>query len=286
VSNVFVLAQNQIPVAGMLLNSDFSQTFLERKTLEMFGSGAIELLGREMTADLVAIRTQAISQAQNIDQVVTLPLVIKSVSFGAITAHPDGSVNYSSVQGIDPDLIIKPFSRKGAMRSIREFTVNAMNQHHGMQPMERFGLNTDPDKDGITNELMIGDITAVSVFQEGLRIPIRKQSASAVVARGEALFGKVHCDNCHFPVLRLNKTIFCDPNPMNLPKGPFQTFNDTSQSYCFDLRKTGLDGNMVHTYTDLKRHVISIQSNRTFATSRIRRSNRLIRALRVRKMSS
>jgi hypothetical protein len=47
VANVFVLAQNLIPVAGTILNLDFSQTFLERNTLGMFGSGAIELLGRE-----------------------------------------------------------------------------------------------------------------------------------------------------------------------------------------------------------------------------------------------
>ena len=41
VANVFVLAQNLIPVSGTILNPDFSQTFLERNTLGMFGSGAL-----------------------------------------------------------------------------------------------------------------------------------------------------------------------------------------------------------------------------------------------------
>src|SRR5207245_8157390 len=43
VANVFVLAQDAIPVSGTLLNPDFTQTWLERNTLGMFGSGAIEL---------------------------------------------------------------------------------------------------------------------------------------------------------------------------------------------------------------------------------------------------
>jgi Di-haem oxidoreductase, putative peroxidase len=260
VANVFVLAQNEIPVSGEILDPDFNETFLERKTLGMFGSGAIELLGREMTADLLALKAQAIREAHGTGHRVTMSLVTKGVSFGTITAHPDGLVDSSGVDGIDPDLIVKPFSRKGVMRSVREFTVNAINQHHGMQPVERFGLDTDPDKDGITNELSIGDITAVSVFQEALPVPVRQRPAQTdikVVKRGEALFSQIHCVTCHIPALPLNSTRFCDPDRMNPASGPFKTFNDTSRSYCFDLQQiSGLYGNMVHAYTDLKRHVI------------------------------
>ena len=52
VANVFVLAQAADPVSRIILNEDFSNTWLERNTLGMFGSGAIEMLGREMTTDL------------------------------------------------------------------------------------------------------------------------------------------------------------------------------------------------------------------------------------------
>ena len=50
----------------------------------------------------------------------------------------------------------------------------------------------------------------------------------------------------------------CDPDPTNPASGPFKTFNDTSQSVCFDLRKTNEVGGdaVVRAYTDLKRHVI------------------------------
>jgi Di-haem oxidoreductase, putative peroxidase len=259
VANVFVLAQNDIPVTGTILNPDSTQSFPERKTLGMFGSGAIELLGREMTQDLLTIKSQAISQARSTGQDVTLPLITKGVSFGGITAHSNGSVDTSAVVGVDIDLVVKPFSRKGAMRSVREFTVNAMNQHHGMQPVERFGLDTDPDQDGVTSELTVGDITAVSLFQEALPVSVQlsPDQNGKIIARGQALFTQVGCAACHIPALPLNSTIFCDPNPMNPSTGPFMTFSDTSQSYCFDLKQTaGLHDNMVQAFTDLKRHVI------------------------------
>ena len=256
VANVFVLAQNQIPVSGMILDEDFSQTFLERNTLGMFGSGAIEELGREMSADLAALKMKALNIAASSGQEATVDLLTKGVSFGRLIAQPDGSLDLSEVQGVDPDLIIRPFSRKGVQRSVREFTVGAMNQHHGMQATERYGEGTDPDQDGITDELSIGDITALTIFQTGLPAPIQTEPKDSVTRRGKELFEKVGCVSCHVPSLPLNNIEFCDPDPMNPAKGAFKTFNDTTQSYCFDLRRTGIDGGEVFAYTDLKRHSI------------------------------
>jgi cytochrome c peroxidase len=266
VDNVFVLAQGQVPVSKKTLNDDFSQAWLGRNTLEMFGSGAIELLGREMTADLQAIKANAITQSQNSGHDVAVELTTKGISFGSLNAHPDGSVDSSAASGVDPDLIVKPFSRKGAFRLVREFTAGAYNQHHGMQSVERFGEETDPDQDGVTDELTIGDLTAVSVFQEFLPTPVRVRAHSRqdreTVARGEALFGKTGCAGCHVPQLPLTSTLFCDPDPNNPDQPPNKTFNDASQSVCFDLQKTaGLHGNMVNAYTDLKRHVICDANN-------------------------
>jgi len=254
VANVFVLAQAADPVSKLILNEDFSNTWLERNTLGMFGSGAIEMAGREMTADLRTQRRQAIAQAQPAGHDFTVNLNSKGVSFGKLTAHPDGSVDTSAVVGVDPDLIVKPFSRKGVFRSLREFTVTAMNQHHGMQAQERFGFGTDPDGDGVSDELTIGDITAVTIFQAALPAPTIATAGvdRDAAARGEELFSKVGCVGCHLPSLRLNATQFCDPDPDNTPN----TFRDTSQSYCFKLSEAGFRGGAVQAYTDLKRHVI------------------------------
>src|SRR5262245_46436262 len=259
VANVFVLAQNATPVSGTILSSDFTQTWLERNTLGMFGSGAIELLGREMTQDLLNLQSQARARADSSGADVRVALVTKGVSFGSLTAHPDGSIDASAVVGVDPDLVVKPFSRKGVMRSVREFTVNALNQHHGMQAVERFGPNTDPDGDGVANELLVGDVTAASIFQAALPVPVQVPAGadSGTVERGRRAFSQVGCAGCHVPALPLQSTVFCDPDPQNPASGPFATFDDTAQSYCFDLRETsGLRGTLVPAYTDLKRHVI------------------------------
>lgn len=111
----------------------------ERNTLGMNGSGAIEMLAGEMSDDLISIRSVAKAEASASGHDVTRSLDTKGVNFGSITAHPDGTFDTSAVAGVDADLVIKPFHQKGVVNSIRVFTVNAFNHHHGMEAVERFG---------------------------------------------------------------------------------------------------------------------------------------------------
>jgi hypothetical protein len=232
----------------------------------MFGSGAIEMLAREMSAALIRIRDQAIAQAQRGGQAVTLPLEAKGVGFGEITARPDGSLDTGRVQGVDPDLIIKPFHQAGVVVSLREFTDNAMNHHFGMQAAERFDLNPekgiDFDQDGISNELSIGDITAITIWQAALGIPGRLVPADPLerdaVSQGEQLFSQIGCADCHRPELMLDSRLYSEPNPYNPPG----TWSDLSKPYQFDMTVTGEgpfpeprgEGAVIRAYTDLKRH--------------------------------
>jgi len=111
---------------------------------------------------------------------------------------------------VDPDLVIKPFHQGGVVRSLREFTVSAMNRHHGMQAEERFDLpleDHDFDQDGVARELTIGDITAATIYQAALATPGRVRprwsEERAEVAQGEVLFEAVGCTECHIPEMRL-----------------------------------------------------------------------------------
>ena len=109
------------------------------------------------------------------------------------------------------------------MVSIREFTNTAFNQHHGIQSTERFGVDTDPDGDGFTNELTVADVTAVSVFQAALQVPgrviPRDREVEQAVLLGEKLFDQIGCATCHIPRLPLDKKgwIYSEPNPYNPP---------------------------------------------------------------------
>lgn len=104
-----------------------------RSAPHLFGLGLKEMLADEMTSDLRATRSQAIASATQKRQPVTLTLLTKGVSFGSITANPDGSLDTSQVQGVNPDLRIRPFFAHGGTISIREFIVGALNAEMGLQ---------------------------------------------------------------------------------------------------------------------------------------------------------
>lgn len=272
VANVFVLGQrfsffndptqpdeNGVP-APMTLHGAAD----ERNTLGMFGSGAIEMLAREMTAELHDARNLAIKHAIKGGAAVTAPLNAKGVSFGSLTAHPDGHVDTAGVRGVDADLVIRPFHQKGVVVSLRQFTNNAYFHHHGLQPVERFGMNTDSDRDGVVNELSIGDITASTIYQAQLGVPgqviPRDARIAAAIRQGEQVFGKVGCAGCHRPELTLESPLYSEPNPYNPPfnlrpeegKRPFQ-FDLTREGELPRLERAG-GRVVVRAFTDLKRH--------------------------------
>ena len=126
-----------------------------------------------MTRELQAIRIAAINQAFLGSRSVPAHLSAKGIDFGDIVARPDGTIDASGVRGVSPDLVIRPFHQDGAAVSIRQFTNEGMNQHMGMQSQELFGIDTDADGDGVMNELTVGDMTAISLFEAQLATPGR-----------------------------------------------------------------------------------------------------------------
>jgi hypothetical protein len=287
VANVFVLAQTLDPVTDSV-SAEFSD---ERNTLGMNGSGAIDMLAREMTTDLLAVRDATKAQAKASGAPATRSLDTKGVNFGQIAAGPDGSVDTSRVQGVDTDLIIKPFHQKGVVNSVRVFTVNAFNHHHGMEAVERFGIGqldslgnmittNDFDQDGVPDELSIGDITAATIFQVAMNIPGRvisdDPSRRAAATRGETSFASIGCTDCHKPALTLIAASYSEPNPYN-PAGNLRV-QDVPHPFTFDLTrdipKPRLEpapggGATVRAYTDLKRHVIADDQDPYFRNERL-----------------
>ncbi len=280
VANVFVLAQLADPVQTSI-DAQFSN---ERNTLGMHGSGAIEMLAREMTAELHRIREETRRQAVETGRFVTRDLVAKGVHFGRITCSPSGDVDTSQVEGVDRDLIIRPFHQKGVVVSVRQFTVNAFNHHHGLQAVERFGVERtgtrDFDGDGVQDELTAGDITAATLFQVALGNPIQVMpsdlAARSRVLRGEQLFNEIGCARCHIPALILDNPIFTEPNPYN-PPGNLR-IQDVPRPFAFDLTRDGpgphlertRDGKaIVRAFTDLKRHRIADEDDPFFNNERV-----------------
>lgn len=236
VANVFVLGQrfdfatfdgaDATPTRGATAeNGDLAQLqniANSRGTTGMFGSGYLEMLARQMTSDLLAIRgTIAAGQSK--------ALTSKGVSFGTLARRADGTWDTSGVVGLPaqslagatPSLIIHPWHQASAVVSLRQFTNNAMNHHHGIQTTERFGIGTDADGDGFVNEMTRADVTAVSIYQAGLPVPgrviPRDAEIEAAVLVGEQKFAQVGCNTCHVERLPLTNQgwIYSEPNPFN-----------------------------------------------------------------------
>ncbi|MDE0075962.1 MAG: hypothetical protein OXO50_00495 [Caldilineaceae bacterium] len=262
VANVFVLAQAETFV-DFKEGGTLRTVGNERNTPSLFGAGFIELLAREMTVDLHEQRRLALALAGGRGRPVTLQLITKGVRFGSLTAMPDGSVDATGVQGVDPDLVIRPFHQKGVAVSLREFSNRALLHHHGMLSAEMSGPDHDPDGDGYFNEITAGDVTAVVVFQATLHAPAQIEPATQyerdAVARGRSLFDEILCSQCHVPALSLASLQFSEPGPFN-PADMTQAA-DVNAPYRFDLSPFIGDlvqddkGNfLIPAFTDLKRH--------------------------------
>lgn len=200
-----------------------------RTTSSMFGAGYIEMLAREITEDLQAIRSTVTVGGPR------KHLVSKGISFGWISRNKDAMWDVSEIEGLPrasilsatpldpPSLIVRPWHQASNVVSLREFTNNSLVQHHGIQTTERFGIDTDPDGDGVMNEMTRAEVTALTVYQAAMAVPGRvipnDPEIEHAIKDGEKVFGKIGCAVCHIPSLPLEKRdwVYTEPNPFNPP---------------------------------------------------------------------
>jgi hypothetical protein len=213
----------------------------------VFGSGGVELAGREMTRLLQALKAIAMENPG-----IPVELVTKGVSFGSISCFAVDSCDTSSVDGIDDDLVVRPFGRKGNFITTRAFDEGAMQFHHGMQPVEVVGEGVDDDGDGVENELTIGQMSALSIWMVTLELP-EERGRSLELARGKQIFRAIGCADCHKPTLETESPYltFSFPEVADDPTANVFYQIDLSKHPGFERAGTGIQ---VPLYADLKRH--------------------------------
>ncbi len=269
VTNIFINESSNDERAPMP-NPSFAN---ERGTTHIFGAGLIELLAREMTADLQAIRRETIQRAARDQTEITAELETKGIDFGTIGVSPDGAIDTTNIEGIDPDLVIKPFGQKGVFSSLREFTVHVLNHHHGMQANERFGFEQtgelDFDGDGVVTEFSDGDVSAMVAWQAGLTPPRLldpdDERWKTAALNGEVLFGRLGCTSCHVRALPLENLRFSDPGPVgsqgtlsraDVPE--VATYDLSNLTWASGLPRDDQGRVLVPLFGDLKRHRIAV----------------------------
>jgi hypothetical protein len=204
-----------------------------RDAPHLFGLGLVEMLADEMTTELRKTRSEAIRQAARYRRTVTMPLASKGTRFGRITARANGSVDTSGVQGVDPDLRVRPFFHHGGEFSIRGFSVGAFNDEMGLESpdadlivasaggrvvtpaglvldgsLDRIQVpgtsseTADDDLDGKVNEMPTAlidhmEFYLLNYFKAG------KGQETRSARTGRSAFSMVGCASCHTPNLTI-----------------------------------------------------------------------------------
>lgn len=226
----------------------------------LFGGGGVELLGKEMTLDLQELLD--IAQASPAGAVVSLDT--HGVNFGFITSLGGGDVDLSGIEGIgftpevndelSPEevLVVRPFGRKGENFSMRDFDRGAMQFHFGMQPVEVVGEDFDADGDGVENEVTVGEMTALHIFDVTNPRPDEKH-LSFQASLGFGYFKQIGCSDCHMPSIKTESRF--------LPLAQPEIADDPNANVYTEINlvHVGFDpafggGVIVPLFADLKRH--------------------------------
>jgi len=213
----------------------------------LYGGGGVELLAKEMTADLQNLL--ALAETAPAGAVVSLDT--HGVHYGYIVSYGGGNVEIHP-EGVGEDLVVRPFGRKGENFSMRDFDRGAMQFHFGIQPEELFG-EKDEDHDGVEREVSIAEMSVLHLFDVANPRPYRDKMDDES-EKGLEIFRMVGCTKCHMEQLVTRERAV----PVSYPEIATMPFENVY--YKVDLKKAGFDmdpngtGVIVPLFADLKRH--------------------------------
>jgi len=198
----------------------------ERNAPHLLGLGAVSALAFEMTESLKSQRDAAVARAIDTATALEQPLEANGVSFGKILISETGVVDTRSVQGVDADLVIRPFGWKGHKATLRGMIEESFRIHMGILSMREqealrdgeldkidYGDGTwfDADRDGHHLELEAGMLSTMVAYLSQLQIPVIRPPLDPALleksGEGRLLFDEVGCGECHRPELHLSNPV-------------------------------------------------------------------------------
>jgi mono/diheme cytochrome c family protein len=249
----------------------------QRNAPDLLGLGPVALLAREMSTALQAEAAGASERARAEGRRMEQALSAKGVSFGRVVANPNGTLSYAAVEGVDPDLTIRPFGWKGHQATLRDMAEESLHIHQGLLSTRiQFAIRDgsldagpygkgpwfDVDEDGVSLEIDPGMLTTVVAYLAQLEAPVIRPPHDPglldAFAAGRSYFDAVGCAGCHVPTLELDDSKL----DARAPQPPA----DDRPAFIVDVAKDGdgpkiepkYAGNtttyLVHLFSDLKRH--------------------------------
>lgn len=206
-------------------------TKFARNPPHVFGAGYTQRLATEMTIELMAqAKSAQLAGIAQPNQTQSIALKTKGSSFGQYSVMCSSSTISSctalteNVDGVQDDLIVRPFQWGGIASSVRHFARDALDFHFSVQAVEKVG-HKDCDQDGLIDEMTVGNVSALTAYVTMFRPPVQsvETSLKSSVDNGEKLFEQVGCVNCHSPSLTIDEatlTIMTPDIPTEMEKCP------------------------------------------------------------------
>ncbi len=230
-----------------------TENYIQRNTPHVHGAAGKQKLAEEMTALLQQRRDQAAADCECRNPTRSSPPCaarrvflndIKGVDFGsAVVSRKPGATSCTiqvlppqgfTTKAVSDDLVVRPFQWKGSVAFLRDFNRGAMHNELGMQAVEFFDRpNVDGDRDGVGEELSVGDVTALTLYIAGqprptsklelqairsanrelaALVPILPAAEATVIQRGRMLFDQIQCNQCHRPSFVVADRVFREPS--------------------------------------------------------------------------
>lgn len=198
-----------------------------RDAPHLFGLGLQEMIADEMTRSLRSQRDALVEQAKESGSGASTTLTAKGVSFGTLSVDGAGVLDVSQLEGLDPDLRVKPFFAQGSSFAMREFIIGAFKDEMGLQAYDpdlavaaaggvvttpsgmvldgeqdsfpappAVGASVDPDGDGVVDEVD----PALVDFMEFYLLNYFKPGIGRQTSRTEeglVRMKEIGCTSCH-----------------------------------------------------------------------------------------
>jgi cytochrome c553 len=261
---------------------------VNRQTPHLFGLGGQQKIAEEMTTDLQNARNSARTAlgcgSTTTAGSRTVTLTTKGIAFGTLVInHTSGSTACTETlsapvsggaKSVSADLVVRPYQWKGANAFVRDFVRGAAHNEIGMQGTELLGSPTvdpasvDGDGDGVANEVFVGDMTALTLYQASQPRPTTRQELASLglipalssaensaIAAGSTAFDSMGCNSCHVRQLTVTDVIFREPSSNPNFRDPGNVFPngrsygnsalDPAHPVSFDITRDILENNTV-----------------------------------------
>lgn len=232
---------SSVDVAYEEADGEHVSSALVRRPPSLAGAALLEIVAREMSTELAALRAATIGIARDRGSDVTTELVTHGVSFGRLTARADGTLDTTAVAGVDADLVVRPFGARGELATLHEAV--------GSELARRLGLAV-----GDTPPTLAETQRSALVAYLGLLAPPVEEAPTDPdfalgAARGRERFAALGCASCHVAELTIASTTF------DVGSGVVVDLVADAEPPRFTPRPS--DGALVvRAYTDLRRHAM------------------------------